>query len=186
MAQVSAMSGQHKELLALLSAATSEAQAARRAASAALEEGRKRDALVLTNRQLESARHFDRMSQVRQFARASVKGGEECSTAAPRLAPLTGPSPLPPPSHSHAWPQDKELRRLQAAHEVQLSAMHRELHRISELMATNALQAEQLHKALHTIRQLKVSHCCTCACLCWCLAPVCVEHTCDTGSGAHP
>ncbi len=53
--------------------------------------------------------------------------------------------------------QDKELRRLQAAHEVQLSAMHRELHRLSDLMATNAMQAEQLDKALQANKHLKVS-----------------------------
>jgi hypothetical protein len=36
-----------------------------RQAAAAFAEGKARDALVLANRQLESARHFDRVTQVR-------------------------------------------------------------------------------------------------------------------------
>jgi hypothetical protein len=52
-------------LVAPTQAASSEAEAARRAAAAAHEEGKKRDSLVLANRQLESARHFDRVAQVR-------------------------------------------------------------------------------------------------------------------------
>ncbi len=59
------VSSQHAELLKSLRQVTSEAHAARRQAGVALEEGKKRDQLVLTNRQLESARHFDRVAQVR-------------------------------------------------------------------------------------------------------------------------
>ncbi|KXZ49084.1 hypothetical protein GPECTOR_23g17 [Gonium pectorale] len=62
-----AMEAQHAELLAALRAATEEAAAARRALAAAQEEGRRRDALVLRNQQLESARHFDRVAQDREL-----------------------------------------------------------------------------------------------------------------------
>lgn len=52
----------------LAQAAQAETEAARRAAAAASEEGRARDSLVLANRQLESARHFERVAQVRAWA----------------------------------------------------------------------------------------------------------------------
>lgn len=44
-------------------AAQAEAEAARKVAAAASEEGKRRDALVLANRQLESAHHFERVAQ---------------------------------------------------------------------------------------------------------------------------
>lgn len=61
------MEVQHRELLASLKSATDEAVTVRKALAAALEEGRKRDGLVLKNQQLESARHFDRVAQDREL-----------------------------------------------------------------------------------------------------------------------
>lgn len=52
--------------------------------------------------------------------------------------------------------QDRELRRLQAAHEVQLRAMHSELHHVSELMASNAILKDDLERAARTATHLKV------------------------------
>lgn len=50
-----------------------EADAARKAAAAASEEGKKRDSLVFANRQLESARHFDRAAQDRELRRLQAE-----------------------------------------------------------------------------------------------------------------
>lgn len=52
-------------LLPTLQSSLDESMSAQRALGRALEEGRKRDTLVLRNQQLESARHFDRVAQVR-------------------------------------------------------------------------------------------------------------------------
>jgi len=49
---------------ACLQASVKEAGVAQRQAAAAYAEGKARDALVLANKQLESARHFDRVMQV--------------------------------------------------------------------------------------------------------------------------
>ncbi|KAG2423459.1 hypothetical protein HXX76_015329 [Chlamydomonas incerta] len=64
---LAAMEAQQREVLGALRSATEEAAAARRALSAAQEEGRRRDGLVLKNQQLESARHFDRVAQDREL-----------------------------------------------------------------------------------------------------------------------
>ena len=58
------MAAQHAELLAALNTAHKEDRELRSALQAAMEEGRRRDGLVLRNKQLESARHFDRVAQV--------------------------------------------------------------------------------------------------------------------------
>lgn len=61
--QVQKMSDQHQELLASLKEECETSRRLREALDEAFEEGRRRDALVMTNRQLESKRYFDRASQ---------------------------------------------------------------------------------------------------------------------------
>lgn len=58
------LSAQQHELLGRLKDEADRSLALQAALDKALEEGRRRDALVLRNRQLESARHFDRVAQV--------------------------------------------------------------------------------------------------------------------------
>lgn len=70
------MEAQNRDVLAALKAATEEAAAARRALAAAQEEGRKRDALVLKNQQLESARHFDRVAQASGVGAATQRSSK--------------------------------------------------------------------------------------------------------------
>lgn len=62
-AQVQKMSAQHQELLSYLRDEIETSKKLRGALEEACEEGRKRDAYVMTNRQLESKRYFDRASQ---------------------------------------------------------------------------------------------------------------------------
>ncbi|KAJ9531904.1 hypothetical protein QJQ45_022057 [Haematococcus lacustris] len=68
-----AMAAQNTQLLAALKEVSAEAEAAQQAARAAQQEGRRRDGLVLSNRQLESARHFDRVAQDRELRRLQTE-----------------------------------------------------------------------------------------------------------------
>ena len=72
-----AMSSQHQELLEALSAAEAESTSLREALRVSLTEGRRRDGLVMANRQLESARHFDRSQLDLELKRLQVWGGRE-------------------------------------------------------------------------------------------------------------
>ena len=80
-------------------------------------------------------------------------------------------------THKHACTQDKELRRLQQAHEVQVAAMHQELLRVTDLMAQNALLADRLNKSTAVLQEMKVCVVYVCVCMCAC---VCV---CDFRGG---
>lgn len=61
---VAAMAAHSDQMVTSLRAELQESRGLRKALQEAKEEGKKRDALVMTNRQLESARHFDRAAQV--------------------------------------------------------------------------------------------------------------------------
>ena len=61
--QIQKMSDQHQELLEALRRECETSRRLREALDEACEEGRRRDVLVMTNRQLESKRYFDRASQ---------------------------------------------------------------------------------------------------------------------------
>jgi len=72
-AVVNAMSAQHHELLAALKGAMSEHETLKKALEEAQAEGKRRDGLILANRQLESARHFDRAAQDKELRRMQVE-----------------------------------------------------------------------------------------------------------------
>ncbi len=80
------MESQQREVLAALRSATEEAAAARRALSAAQDEGRRRDGLVLKNQQLESARHFDRVAQDRELRLMQTAHNRQISAMQVRAA----------------------------------------------------------------------------------------------------
>ncbi len=63
-AAVATLAAQNEQVVTSLRAELQESRGLRKALQEAKEEGKKRDALVMTNRQLESARHFDRAAQV--------------------------------------------------------------------------------------------------------------------------
>ena len=67
------MAQQHQELLSALKSASAERESLRAALAEAQKEGKRRDGLVLANRQLESARHFDRMGQDEELRRMQIE-----------------------------------------------------------------------------------------------------------------
>lgn len=84
-----AMSAQHAELVDSLKHAIAEGHSLRRALATAHEEGKKRDALVLVNRQLESARHFDRAAQDKELRRMQMEHNRQLTVMQDELGRIS-------------------------------------------------------------------------------------------------
>ncbi|KAG1672789.1 hypothetical protein FOA52_002777 [Chlamydomonas sp. UWO 241] len=74
-----AMSAQHAELVEEIRVRDEEVQHLQHTLHLSLEEGKRRDGLVMTNRQLESARHFDRQAQDRELRMMHAAHGRQIS-----------------------------------------------------------------------------------------------------------
>eukprot|EP00798_Chlamydomonas_sp_ICE-L_P022127 gene22127-29188_t len=78
-AALHSMSSQHQELLSSLKSAVDEGTTVKKSLEQAHAEGKRRDGLVLANRKLESARHFDRVGQDRELRTMEVEHHRQMS-----------------------------------------------------------------------------------------------------------
>ncbi|GAX81896.1 hypothetical protein CEUSTIGMA_g9324.t1 [Chlamydomonas eustigma] len=87
-ASVAAMEAQQQEVLGALRSSEKESAALRSALEAALEEGKRRDGLIMVNRQLESARHFDRAQLDMELKRLQVEHNKQLGSIEKELGKL--------------------------------------------------------------------------------------------------
>jgi hypothetical protein len=76
-------------VFAWLQSSMDESMASQRALGAALDEGRKRDGLVLRNQQLESARHFDRVAQDKELRRMHTEHNRQLAAMRTELSRIS-------------------------------------------------------------------------------------------------